>query len=143
MFFERRQKNSINDASSKSIETLSVKELLILGLSQALAVVPGVSRSGAVIISGRVLNLPKSVITEFSFLLAIPTMLSATLYDLYKTGAKFENSDWMILLVGSIVSFSVALFVVKWLIEYIKNNSFNIFGWYRIIAGILILIFIA
>lgn len=142
LFFEMRHKNKINDSSTRSIETLSVKELIILGFAQALAVIPGVSRSGAVIISGRALNLPKSLITEFSFLLAVPTMFSATLYDLYKTGAKFESNDWMILLVGLIVSFVVALFVVKWLIEYIKNNSFNIFGWYRIIIGVLILIFL-
>lgn len=142
LFFEMRQKNTIDDSSTRTIETLSTKELIILGFAQALAVVPGVSRSGAVIISGRALNLPKGLITEFSFLLAIPTMFSATLYDLYKTGANFESNDWVILLIGFIVSFVVALFVVKWLIEYIKNNSFTIFGWYRIITGILILVFL-
>ncbi|MDQ5922582.1 MAG: undecaprenyl-diphosphatase [Patescibacteria group bacterium] len=142
LIFERRRKNQIDDASTRSIENLSIKELIILGFAQALAVIPGVSRSGAVIISGRALSLPKSLITEFSFLLAVPTMLSATMYDLYKTGASFENNDWMVLLVGSGVSFVVALFVVKWLIEYVKNNSFNIFGWYRIIIGVLILVFL-
>ncbi len=124
------------------VENIPIKKLLVLGVAQAVAVIPGVSRSLAVILAGRMLAIPKVTITEFSFLLAIPTMLSATLYDLYKSGFSFSGGDWGILALGFMVSAVVAFFVVKWLINYIKNHSFAIFGWYRIIFGVLVLIFL-
>ena len=112
--------------------------MLVLGTAQALAVIPGVSRSGAVIISGRAMKLSAPVITEFSFLLAIPTMLLATMYDIYKSGLSITADGWGTILVGFLVSFVVALVVIKWLINYVKSHSFEIFGWYRIIFGILV-----
>lgn len=127
----------------REITDLSIRELLILGTCQALAVVPGVSRSGAVIITGRILGLSNILITEFSFLLAIPTMLAATAYDLLKSGLSFSKDEWGTIGLGFIVSFIVAMIVVKWLLSYIKTHSFKIFGWYRIIFGlIMLLIFI-
>lgn len=123
----------------RDIANLTTKELLILGTCQALAVVPGVSRSGSVIITGRILGLSNILITEFSFLLAIPTMLSATAYDLLKSGFYFSRSEWGTVALGFIVSFVVALFVVKWLLAYIKTHSFKVFGWYRIIFGLIML----
>jgi undecaprenyl-diphosphatase len=140
IFFEHRQKNKIEDISNRTIETLSTRELLTLGFAQSLAVVPGVSRSGAVIISGRMLSLPKVLITEFSFLLAIPTMLAATGYDLLKSGFSFSSGDWGTVFLGFIISFVVALFVVKWLLDYIKKHSFSAFGWYRVILGLIIIL---
>jgi undecaprenyl-diphosphatase len=144
IFYERRemkkQKNIIEEESLKTIEALSTKELLIIGTAQALAVVPGVSRSGAVIISGRILGLPKVLITEFSFLLAIPTMLAATVYDLLKSGFSFSASEWGNMSIGFVVSFIVALFAVKWLLDYIKNHSFSVFGWYRVILGLVLIL---
>lgn len=140
IFYERQQKNQIDDNSLKTIETLSIKELLILGCSQALAIVPGVSRSGAVIISGRMLGLPRVLITEFSFLLAIPTMLAATTYDLLKSGFSFSSEEWGSIAIGFIVSFITALFVVKWILGYIRTHSFIIFGWYRVILGLVLFI---
>jgi undecaprenyl-diphosphatase len=139
ILFEHRQKNKVDDLSDKTIETLSTKELLILGFAQSLAVVPGVSRSGAVIISGRMLRLPKVLITEFSFLLAIPTMLAATTYDLLKSGFSFSSGEWGSISLGFIISFVVALFVVKWLLDYIKKHSFSAFGWYRVILGLIVI----
>lgn len=141
IFYERRVKNRVEDSLQKTVEGLSTKELLIIGCAQALAVVPGVSRSGAVIISGRMLGLPKKLITEFSFLLAIPTMLAATAYELLKSGLSFSQGEWETIALGFIVSFAVALVVVKWLLEYIKKHSFVAFGWYRIVLGILVLLF--
>ena len=138
IYYEHGQKNKIEDESAKTIETLSTKELLIIGLAQALAVIPGVSRSGAVIISGRILGLPKVLITEFSFLLAIPTMLAATAYDLLKSGFSFSGGEWGIMCLGFIVSFITALFVVRWLLNYIKKHSFSVFGWYRVILGLIL-----
>ncbi|MCF7833671.1 MAG: undecaprenyl-diphosphatase UppP [Candidatus Pacebacteria bacterium] len=140
LFFERMVQKGSFDSSNKTIDTMTSKDLLILGATQALAVVPGVSRSGAVIIAGRVLGLSKDVIAEFSFLLAIPTMFSATVFDLYKSGFSFSAYEFKFLSIGFLVSFAVALFVVKWLINYIKNHSFSVFGWYRIVVGIILLI---
>lgn len=129
----------IKDNEKDDILDLSIKELLLLGLAQSLAVIPGVSRSGAVIVSGRSMRLSSKLITEFSFLLAIPTMFVATFYDILKSGIYFSKGDWYSLLVGFFVSFVVALFVIKWLLNYIKNHSFKIFGWYRIIFGTFII----
>jgi len=143
IIFEAREKKNPKVISSKTIELLSIRELLILGAVQALAVVPGVSRSGAVIIGGRILGLSNVVITEFSFLLAIPTMLAATLYDLVKSGFSFSVNDWETIGLGFIVSFITAILVVKWLIKYVQNHSFAVFGWYRIALGATLLIFFA
>jgi len=126
------------DISTKA-EDMKVKDLLMLGCIQALAVVPGVSRSGAIIIGGRMLGLPKVLITEFSFLLAVPTMLAATAYDLLRSGSNFLNEEWGSIGVGFVVSFVVAFVVIKWLLNYIKSHSFSIFGWYRIGVGLAIL----
>lgn len=141
IFFEVKDKKNPIVPSSKTIELLSIRELLILGSLQALAVVPGVSRSGAIIIGGRILGLSSIVITEFSFLLAIPTMLAATAYDLLKSGFSFGADEWGTIGIGFIVSFITALLVVRWLIKYVQTHSFAIFGWYRVIIGAILLIF--
>lgn len=141
--YERKQKGNTDEAiSERKIENLSTKELLIVGLAQALAVVPGVSRSGAVIIGGRMLGLPKILITEFSFLLAIPTMFAATAYDLLKSGFAFTGSEWGSIGIGFVVAFVTALVVVKWLLSYVRNHSFEVFGWYRIAFGLVVLLVI-
>ncbi len=142
IIFERKNKNEIIDPSI-SIETLSIRKLLILGVAQALAVIPGVSRSGAVIIGGRALGISKNIITEFSFVLAVPTMLAAVVYDLYKSGFAFTNLQWVDIALGFIVSFIVAFVVIKWLLSYIKTHSFEFFGWYRIVIGAIIIIYIS
>lgn len=125
-----------------SFESLNTKDLLVLGFAQAFAVIPGISRSLSVILAGRMRGIEKSLITEFSFLLAIPTMFAATIYDLYKNGINFEKGEWMDLSLGFVVSFFVALFVVKWLLSYISKNSFAIFGWYRILIAIILALII-
>ncbi len=144
LYFEKRNKISHKSDlyEKEDIKDLSVKELLILGFAQALAVIPGISRSGAVIIAGRSMKLKANLIAEFSFLLAIPTMFLASLYDIYKSGFSFEKGEWGVLSLGFIVSFLVAFLVVKWLINYLKTHSFEIFGWYRIIAGLVIFLFL-
>jgi len=142
IFYEHRTRNKIADITPKTVEMLSVRELLIIGCAQSLAVVPGVSRSGAVIISGRMLGLPRFLITEFSFLLAIPTMLAATAYDLLKSGFSFSSGEWGNIALGFLVSFVVAFFVVKWLLDYIRTHSFSIFGWYRVVLGVVVLAFL-
>jgi undecaprenyl-diphosphatase len=140
ILFERHQSKQYVKEEETNLEDLTTRQLLTLGVAQSLAVIPGVSRSGAVIISGRALGLNRSLITEFSFLLAVPTMLAATVYDIYKSGFSFSSSEWGTIAVGFIVSFATAFIVIKWLIEYIKKHTFMVFGWYRIILGILLIL---
>ncbi len=141
ILFENHQKKFNKDNIEKvKLEDLTVKQLLTIGTAQTLAVIPGVSRSGAVIISGRALGLGRELITEFSFLLAVPTMLLATLYDIYKSHLSMSGSQWGSIFTGFVISFIVALVVIKWFLGYIKKHTFKIFGWYRIILGVILLI---
>lgn len=100
--------------------------------------VPGVSRSAATIVSGLAMGIPRTTIVEFSFLLAIPTMLKASGYDLYKEGFNFNSNELTLLAIGFTVAFVTAWLVVKWLLSYIKKHNFEVFGWYRIIIGIIL-----
>ena len=142
LFETHIEKNGIQNTEQNRVEDLTIKQLLILGTTQALAVIPGVSRSGAVIVCGRALKLNRKLIVEFSFLLAIPTMFSATLYDIYKSGLALKGSQWGIIGIGFIVSFIIALIVIKWLLNYIRRHDFNIFGWYRILIAVLMILFL-
>ncbi len=112
------------------------------GIAQALAVIPGVSRSGAVIVYGLLQGYSREVVTLFAFLLALPTMGAAACYDLYKSSPSLTPHEWMLIGIGSVVSFIVAYIVSRWFIKYIATHSFKLFGWYRVIAGIVILIFV-
>ncbi len=141
IFEKKMEKNNIDEnLSTGDIKDMSIKQLIILGLAQALAVIPGVSRSGAVIIAGRSMKINRTLITEFSFLLAVPTMLSAVIYDIYKSGFSFSESQWGTIILGFIVSFVVALIVIKWFLFFIRKHDFKIFGWYRIILGLLLIL---
>ncbi len=140
IIFERiNKKKGGADEVNRTVESLTPKELIILGITQALAVVPGVSRSGAVIIAGRILGIPKLTITEFSFVLAIPTILAATTYDLYKTGFSLTSHEWLLFAVGFLVSMGIAFVVIRWLLSYISRHNFALFGWYRVIFSFIIL----
>lgn len=136
---ERKISERKNLENHREVEDLTKKELIILGISQAIAVIPGVSRSGAVIVAGRILKIPKTTITEFSFVLAVPTILAATIYDLYKNNFSLSNNEWLLFGVGFLTAFIVAFIVIRWLLTYIRSHSFAIFGWYRIIFSIIIL----
>lgn len=114
---------------------LSYKNAFLIGCVQALAIIPGVSRAGATILGGLALGIPRVKIVEFSFLLAIPTMLAATSYDLLKSGGSFASGEWELLAVGFVTSFVAAYACVKWLIRYVQTHSFAAFGWYRIVLG--------
>jgi len=140
IIFENHQSKLVETPEQNDLEKMTFKQLITLGIAQSLAVIPGVSRSGAVIISGRALGLGRSLITEFSFLLAVPTMLAATVYDIYKSGFSFSSSEWGTISIGFIVSFITAFLVIGWLIKYVKTHTFKVFGWYRIILGFLLII---
>jgi len=141
LLFEKKfTRKSEASYSVRSIEDLSTAEMLKLGVIQAVAVIPGVSRSGAIIIGGMGMGIPRTVIIETAFLLAIPTMIAATGYDLLKTGVSFSGNEWLMILVGALVSCVVGYMAVKWLISFITKSDFKIFGWYRIFAGAAFLI---
>jgi undecaprenyl-diphosphatase len=114
----------------------------LIGLAQSLAIIPGVSRAGATILGGLMLDVPRKEIVEFSFLLAIPTMLAATGYDLFKNGASFATGEWELLTVGFIVSFLAAYAGVRWLLRYIETHTFTGFGWYRIALAVIVFAFL-
>ncbi len=123
-------------------KNLSIHRSVWVGIFQAIAVIPGVSRSAATIIGGRALGLKREDIVEFSFLLAIPTMLAATGLDLIKSDFSFSQHEWLLIAIGFIVAFLTALAAVKWFLSYIQKHGFAAFGWYRIVAGLIILIFL-
>ena len=123
---------------------ITYKDALIIGVFQLLAAIfPGTSRSGATIIGGLLIGLSRPNAAEFTFYLAIPTMLGASLLKLVKFGLAFTSAEIIILLVGMLVSFVVSMFVIKFLMNYIKKHDFKVFGYYRIILGIIVLAFFA
>ena len=122
------------------LENLSYKNALGIGTFQILALIPGTSRSGSTIIGGSLLGCSRQVAAEFSFFLAIPVMLGASLLKLLKFGFEFTNTEWLVLVVGMIVSFLVSVLAIKFLMGYIRKHDFKGFGVYRIILGIIILI---
>lgn len=125
-----------------SLKDISYKTALAIGFFQCLAMIPGTSRSGATIVGALLLGLSKSVAAEFSFFLAIPTMFGATLLKLMKSGLSFTSQEWTLMFAGSFTAFIVAYIVIKWFMGYIKTRTFKLFGVYRIILGILVLLLI-
>ena len=132
----RKDKKSVKEKSSQ----ITYKDALIIGCFQLLAAIfPGTSRSGATIIGGLLIGLSRPNAAEFTFYLAIPTMLGASLLKLVKFGFGFTSIELVVLLVGMIISFLVSLIVIKFLMSYIKKHNFKVFGYYRIILGIIVL----
>lgn len=114
---------------------------LIIGLFQCLALIPGTSRAAATIVGGMVMGTTRSAAAEFSFFLAIPTMLGATLVSLRGRSFDFTGTEWALLLIGSFVSFLTAYAVVIWLMRYLQHGSWRPFGYYRIVVGLGVLIY--
>ncbi len=122
-----------------SLNALSYKTAFMIGLFQVLALIPGTSRSGATIIGAMLIGTSRFVATEFTFFLAIPVMLGASLLKILKFGFSWNALEIQVLLTGTIVSFIVSVFAIKFLINYIKSNNFKAFGYYRIILGVVVL----
>lgn len=117
---------------------LKITNLIVIGILQSLAMIPGVSRAFATIFGGMIVGMNRKEATEFSFLLAIPTMFAASALDLIQTDVSTWTAvDGRLLAIGFAGSFITAYMVIKWLIKFVQNNNFNVFGWYRIILGIL------
>lgn len=142
IYIENRNKDM--RPSVNSLSALSYKDALIIGLFQVVAaVLPGTSRSGATIIGGLMIGVSRAVAAEFTFFLAIPVMFGASLLKLVKFGFAFSVLEFFILVIGMVVAFVVSIFVIRFLMSYIKKHDFKVFGWYRIVLGAFVLIFFA
>lgn len=135
LLIERRDRST----GTASVYDVTPKQALGIGLAQTLALIPGASRSASSIIGGLLTGLDRPTATSFSFYLAIPTLGLATVYDLLTNLDQVSAGDAFNLLVGTVVSFVVSLLVISWLLRYIANHDFKIFGWYRVVFGLIVL----
>lgn len=130
----------------RNFEQLSYRTAVCIGILQLLAIIPGTSRSGSTILGAMLLSCSRFVATEFSFFMAIPVMFGASGYKILKfilkTGlASITGFQWRLLLIGSLVAFVVSLFAIKFLMNFIRKHDFTAFGWYRIVLGIIVILF--
>jgi undecaprenyl-diphosphatase len=139
LWVERRVRLGGIPARIDDIDAMTWVDALKLGLAQAVALIPGTSRSGATIIGGMLFGLSRRAATEFSFFLAIPTLIGAGVYDTWKYRALLSIDDLPLFAVGLLAAFFSALMVVHWLIRYVSRHNFVPFAWYRIVFGLLLL----
>ncbi|GAB3457636.1 undecaprenyl-diphosphate phosphatase [Massilia terrae] len=139
LWAERRHRVLPGSHRVENVDDMSVLDALKIGCAQAFALIPGTSRSGATIIGGMLFGLSRKAATEFSFFLAIPTLLGATVYSVYKERAALSAADVPLFAVGGIAAFVSAFLCVRWLLRYISSHDFTAFAWYRIVFGIVIL----
>ena len=139
LWIENRQARRNTPARIREVDDMRVSDAFAVGCMQCLALIPGTSRSGATIIGGLVLGLSRKAATEFSFFLAIPTIFGATVWDLWQSRETLSVESLPAIAVGFVVSFVSAIVVVRWLLRYVSSNDFRVFGWYRIVFGIVIL----
>ena len=120
---------------------LTIPMILIIGVFQMLAMIPGTSRSGATIVGALMIGVSRSLAAEYTFFLAIPVMFGASLLKLVKFGFNFTTIQLAVLLVGMVVSFAVSIVAIKFLMSYIRKNDFKVFGYYRIVLGVIVFLF--
>jgi undecaprenyl-diphosphatase len=125
--------------TARTLEEITWKQALIVGFAQCLAMVPGTSRSGATIISGMMAGVQRKTATEFSFFLAMPTMLAATVYDFYKHGAVLTSEEMTGVVLGFIAAFISALLVVRAVLHFVSKHTYRPFAWYRIALGLVVM----
>lgn len=128
--------------SVQDVRAITYAQAVLVGVFQAVAIIPGVSRSAATIVGGLVMGIGRIAIVEFSFLLAVPVMAAATGLDLFKSAGTFSQADFGNLAVGFVVSFVVALISIRFLLQYVRKHTFIPFGIYRIVAALLFLVFV-
>jgi undecaprenyl-diphosphatase len=141
LWVERRRPANSADAPTdqvQSLEEITWKQALIVGFAQCLAMVPGTSRSGATIIAGMLSGIQRKTATEFSFFLAMPTMLAAAVYDFYKHADLLTQQDMLAIAVGFVSAFICALFVVRAILVFVSRHTYRAFGWYRIVLGLVV-----
>ena len=127
-------------ARVKSVDAMSWRDAFKVGIAQTFALIPGMSRSGATIIGGLLFGLSRRTATEFSFFLAIPTLIAAGAYDAWKNRALFDVHDLGVFAVGIVAAFVSAFLCVRWLLRFIATHDFTVFAWYRILFGIIVLV---
>lgn len=133
------KRNANRQPTTTLLDHLTYKTALIIGCFQVLAMIPGTSRSGATIIGAMLIGTSRSVAAEFTFFLAIPVMFGASLIKLLGFGFVFTSLELTILVVGMVVAFVTSILAIKFLVGYIKHHDFKVFGWYRIVLGVLVL----
>ncbi|MCL2865181.1 MAG: undecaprenyl-diphosphate phosphatase [Lachnospiraceae bacterium] len=135
IFVERWRKDKT--PKYNSIYQLTIQTVLIIGVFQVLALIPGTSRSGATILGALIIGTARGVAAEFTFFLAIPVMFGASLLKLINFGVSFSGNELFLLILGSLVSFAVSLVALRFLVGYVKKHDFQVFGYYRIIVGVV------
>ena len=144
LFIVIERQNTGKQPRLDRLDRLTLRDCLLIGVFQILSIVPGTSRSGSTILGGMLLGLSRSVAAEFSFFLAIPTMVGASLLKVVKfagAGVSITGQEWVILLVGCVVSFLVSVAAIRFLMDFVKRHTFSAFGIYRIALGALVLIY--
>ncbi len=131
--------NKKRKVSRSKLHDITFRDALFIGIFQVLALIPGTSRSGATIIGGVLLGMSRKLAAEYTFFLAIPVMFGASLLKIVKFGLAFTATEVLILLLGMVVAFGVSIIAIKFLMGYIKNHDFKVFGWYRIVLGVIVL----
>ncbi|MDD5980000.1 MAG: undecaprenyl-diphosphate phosphatase [bacterium] len=139
IIIENKSKNK--SYKINSLNELTYKTAFSIGLFQVLSIIPGTSRSGATILGARLIGTKRDVAAEFTFFLAIPVMFGVSLLKILKFGFVFTSSELIILLVGMVVAFITSIFVIKFLVSYVKKHDFKVFGYYRIVLGIIVLLY--
>lgn len=140
LFILIENSNKNKESKIMDISQLTYKTAFIIGIFQLIAAVfPGTSRSGATIVGALLLGVSRVTAAEFTFFLAIPTMLGASLLKLLKFGFSFTGMELAILLVGMVVAFAVSVAVIRFLMDFVKKHDFKVFGWYRIVLGVIVI----
>lgn len=140
LWVERRNKNNPRAVRINSVDDMTAMDAFKVGCAQAFALIPGTSRSGSSIIGGLIFGMSRKAATEFSFFLAIPTVVGASIYSLYKDRALLSATDIPIFAIGGTASFVAAFFCVRWLLRYLSTHDFTMFAYYRIAFGIIVLV---
>lgn len=135
--------NKTRTPKVQALDDISYKTAFIIGMFQVLSMIPGTSRSGATIIGALLIGVSRTAAAEFTFFLAVPTMVGASALKLLKFGLSFTMEEIIILVVGMAVAFIVSLLCIKWLMSFIKKHDFTVFGWYRIVLGIVVILYFA
>lgn len=140
-FIVVENKNKDMKPRVRSLKAINGKTAFLIGMFQLIAAIfPGTSRSGATIVGALMIGVSRTVAAEFTFFLAIPVMFGASLLKMVKFGFAFTSTQLITLIIGCVVSFAVSMVIIKFLMAYIKKHNFKVFGWYRIILGILVLL---
>lgn len=135
--------NKTRTPRTRTLEDITYRTAFLIGLFQVLSIIPGTSRSGSTIIGALLIGVSRVAAAEFTFFLAVPVMFGLSLLKLVKFGFAFTGAELITLAVGSLVAFAVSVVVIKFLMGYIKKHDFKVFGWYRIVLGVLVLLYFA